>query len=264
MTDTKTKRMRLAFILSAAYLVLFLSYYIAFLIYETDSPAVAYVIYALELSLRFITPVVVAAYLLPYTSKIRFYRAIMHALPLALPSLIYNIPYYYLYVSAYGNDWADALIIAIPVCLLEMLLFVLLVALFLFVARLFALAPLKKAITSALPPVKRETLTRAEEEKIKDTANLALGETMAKRGVFDLSIPYVKGIFAAAFVQFIIYIILEVYEIIRHLAAYGSFRTDELTYVIVKLVGIFTVLFITHAISYLLVRWLHGENYEKN
>ncbi len=259
MNSKITKRKGLALAFCVAYMLEFLLYYFAFLVFETDSEAIAYLIYALELSLRFITPVVTAPFLLPAVSEMGFWRAILYGAPLALPPTIYNLPYYYLYVGSYGNDWKDSLLIAIPVCLLEIVRFILLVALLTFVSRVFALRDTKKTLLSALPPKRRESLTKEEKEKISKLSDATLSKTLSKRGIFDFSIPYVKGIFAAAFLQFSIYILLELYEMISHLSAYGNFRPAELTYVTIKLVGIFAVLFVSHALGYLAVTGLYRE-----
>ena len=255
----KIKRRRsLALVFCVAYMLEFLLYYFAFLVFETDSETIAYLLYALELSLRFIAPVISAAFLLPAVSEMGFWRAILYGAPLSLPPTIYNLPYYYLYAGSYGNDWQDSITIAIPVCLLEIVRFILLVALLTFVSRIFALLDTKKAILSALPPKQRESLTREEKGRISKLSDATLSKTLSERGIFDFSIPYVKGIFTAAFLQFVIYILLEIYEMISHFSTYGNFRSEEITYIIVKLVGIFAVLFISHTLGYLTVTRLYG------
>lgn len=249
-----------------AYLFTFLILYLPIYVFETSADTLyvlGYVNYALfDVAARFLVPVLLGTLLLLASPRLDRVRVALYAIPLSLPSLFYTLPYYYLVATENGSDWQESLGYSVLYSLIELIVLSLNTALVYLVARLCSLSESKKRLLGELPPKRRENLSADEREKIITASEKELTESLDKRGFFDFSIPFVKGIFFGAFTQFSLFAIYEIWSIISHLMDFGDFRTSELLYVIGKFVIIFLLLFASHAVCYVITVKMSKENDE--
>ena len=249
-----------------AYLFAFLLLYLPIYAFETSENTLyvlGYVNYALfDVIARFSVPVILGAILLISSPTLGRVRTALYAVALSLPALFYTLPYYYLEATESGSDWKESIGYSVLYSLIELIVLSLNTAVIYLIARQIALFDSKKRLLGKLPLKKRESLSRSDKEEIITASEKELTESLDKRGIFNFSIPFVKGIFFGAFTQFSIFAVYEIASVISHLIDFGDFRTSELLYVIGKFVMIFLLLFASHAVCYLITVKFSEDNDE--
>ena len=215
------------------YFLAFLTFYIPAYAVEVKSVALLYVLEFLGRLFKFVAPCIggTALYLyMPSGKK----PLLLGALCFSAAGCVYNLLYYYLYFLAYGNDSIEAVSIAFGAALLGWVLefgfIILLYYLCLTVARRVALGHV----------VDSEVLEFIKNERFAGK-------------IFDFSSPAVAGMFAICFLQFLVSLANELTSIVSYLFEYaGTYRTDEIVYIVVSLLFIFGELFIGHGACYLM------------
>lgn len=248
-----------AAVLCAVNLILFLMFYIPIYVLELGSEGWDYFRYFFTEAVEFIIP--------PLASAVLFFGAVrdgtrsvlLRAAVLSLPRLVYIFPYYYLYETAYGNDWIESIFLSFLISIAGIIVMWLHLIVLLAVIYLTARALIVRELLSALPPLKREKANKELRLTLNENAVKALPTRLSDKGLFNLTLPCVAGVFAACFLEFIISMLTEIGYIISHLAEYGSFRSSELVYTISKFILIFLLLFTAHALCYGLLKLLTEE-----
>lgn len=234
-------------ILSLINLALFLIFFLPYYKFDVESVEWDYCQYFLTFAIEFLLPTLSAAAVFKYAYGRSKSSALLPALYLSLPRVIYLFPYYYLYMTAYGNDWIESITLSFFVSLAG--LAVTWIRILAFTAVIYFAAKFVINRKNAVSP----------EEKSSLTINALLAGESAS-SPFNLATPLTFGVFAMAALQFLIYTVIEIVDVIVFLAEidYGTFRPSELIYTIAKFSAIFIMLFISHLLSYLLIKKLDG------
>ena len=232
-------------ILSLVNLALFLIFFLPYYKYEVESEAWDYCQYFITFAAEFLLPTLAAVTVFYCAEGKNKKSALLPALYLSLPRVIYLLPYYYLYMTAYGNDWLESITLSFLVSVAG--LAVMWIRILVFAA----------VIHYAAIFVGEKTGEQAPQQK--NLTQIDLTERLSS-SPFNLSKPVTAGIFAMAALQFVIYTVTEIIDIVVFLVEidYGTFRPSELIYTISKFTVIFVMLFISHVLAHLLIRKLNG------
>jgi hypothetical protein len=229
----------LATMLMIASFLAFLAFYIPnYIIYDGITkfvPEGLYYFYTFfgELVSFLLVPLSVSFILYRYSVGGSARSLILPALALAATKCVYNLPYYYLYETAYGSDWMESTTASLLLNLLYVTLDLAIILLLTWVAA---------KIVCALAKRKRDDAD--DEPRI----------TM-------LNTPEYKALFTVSLITFIYKMVFEVIDIAAHLAEFGSFRSSELLYVVLRLVFFVILLLVSYILQALLYKTYNkGEN----
>lgn len=260
MISSKRSLRNMALVLLLAEAVAFLVLYIPNYAVENDSIVVTYIVQFFNRFMSFLLPLLAATYLFSTASR-SIKGNVICALKLSLTTLVYYLPYNYLVYLAQGNDSVESLLISLGVSSLNVLAFAIGVLL-MHAVMLYSTAKVgEKIYIEKLPPAYRDRTPKEMKKQARadvlDNLTLHLNEGV----VFDLTSPTVFGIFAAAFLQFVIYLFAELVEIVIFLYEYaGDYRDSEIFYIVFVLIFIFVELFASHAICYLARNLIRKKN----
>lgn len=205
-------------------LVLFLIVFIPTYVLELEELPEAYsyfVMYSTEISgwlLATVTAILLTVIQFEHGMKATLISAIF----LTLPNLVYTIPYYYLIGIAYGLDSVESILLSLGVSILYLAVFYLHALLLYFVIKYIF--------------VKRE------------------GENISAffdGSLLDLSHSATLAVFAASFVEFIIHLVMEIYQVISYLVEYaGDYKGDDIIYIVFRFIFLLGMLFISHFVCF--------------
>lgn len=244
-----------------AFLILYIPNYVV----EVDSIALTYAVQFTNRLFSFVLPQLAATYLFS-TACLDPRKNVLTALILSLPTLVYNIPYNYLVYLAQGNDSIESLSISLLLSAVNALVFALGAIILQAVMLIATVSVGKKIYTEQLPLAYRERTPKDMKRQVRRDVLDDLPALLLKGSMFDLTSPTVFAIFAASFLQFAVYLVREMIDIIAYLIEYvGDYRSDEIFYIVFVLVFIFLELFAAHAICIparnIMARSLHkGED----
>ncbi len=251
-----------AAILCCANLVLYLIFHIPIYVLEVSSEAWDYFRYLFTAAVEFLMPPLAAALIFFGAVRDGAHTVFSRAAVLALPRAIYLLPYYYLYETAYGYSWSESLFLTFAISGLGIIITWLHITVLFAVAYLTARRIVVKRLFSELPPINKDKKNKELMRSLNGKAVTELPHRLGDRGILDLSLPIVAGIFSICFLEFIISAVTELSDVISHLAEYGNFLVGEFVYIMAKFLLIFILLFIAHAICYGLLKRLTKENTE--
>ena len=174
-------------------------------------------------------------------------RMLMHS----LSTVIYTLPYYYLYSISLSISSSKSILwgafMAVVLAAVSSLHALLLYLVIRFAARQTVAAAVRarlpRMFSGAIP---QDRLGEWREELDREVAD-RIGE--GKVAAFDSPLPF--GILCAAACQFLYRFAVELYSVLDYLVTYaGSYRVGEIIYMIASLLFILVMLFACHAAGY--------------
>lgn len=205
----------------------FLVYYIINLLFW-ESDAAVYTAYYVSRFFEFALPIFAAAIMLTHAQTMK--RALLSALLLSLPRLVYTIPYYYLDYVYDIYDSKEAILLSLATSAAVILFVSLKTYIFYAVMRFF----IKRAgIDAPTFPIKP----------------------------FDLERPEAFGILAASLTAFLVSLGFEIYDTVVFFIEAGTrYRTSEILSIVGSYVFLIAAFILTHAISCLLASYLKKKS----
>jgi len=187
--------------------------------FSFESELAYYAPYFAEYFLDSFTTALVAFALLAGRGSESHGGRMLSALKLSLPRLVYLVPYYYLYYMRQGYDSIESLSLLSIRSLLAIALFIIEALVYYAVACFI-------------------------------TRKSAHGWDFCEAsGMFDLSVPVTRAIFSVCFLKFVFNLVSEAVDVIVYLIDYERFySTNEIYYVLAKLLLAFFILFFSHFI----------------
>ncbi len=234
-----------------ANLFLFLIFFIQNYVIEAHLEYIEYAASFIGKFVDFALPPIAAALLLfPYL-KNGIRDALIKAIFLALPRIIYLFPYNYLYHTAGGYEPTKAIYLSALLTVLGVALaWAHIVILFLLI-RMTAIRSIAKSLASDLPPSVSKTMPVDLRKKLNQEAKISLGTNINFTGAFDFSVPLTVGIFAAAFGEFIVNLMREIIDTVTYLVNFaGYYRIGETIYITLGFVFLIIELLTVHLIAY--------------
>ena len=197
----------------------------------------------------FLLPVVSATVLLLGYERLGTKKTLLYALVFSVPRIFYILPYYYLQFWIYGYDSIEAISFSALASLLGIAVFFGESVLLLYVIRIFARLPILKELKKDLPVNLRTNTPKDVMTNLKRTADGLIMSSASESRVFDLDSPIIFGILAAAFAEFCISLIFELWDFVGYLIEYaGDYRIGEIAELTAYLVFLAIELLATHAI----------------
>ena len=268
----KSKKIILTAAMSSVllHLVIFLMYFIPYYVMESDISSQGLEIYEyvrtfVSRFLEFSIPAVACAVVYFSDSSQKGGKAVLKCLYVVLGRLVYLLPYYYLWFMEIsgGADSVEAIIMASLSSIFDLIFFwaytVILYVLLRFVAKRIEY---RKAL-NALTPQIREKLTKDDTNKLLISAKAKIDAYPEQSGVFDFSNALCAGLFATAFIQFLVCFVQEAITTVDYLKSYaGNYRAGEILYMIFSFLFIFASMLLTHMINYKLATALREKEVE--
>ena len=228
----KPKLGRISLTLIIGYFLSFLIFYIPNYVMESTPVALTYLHLFFAEFISFITVSLAVVYLYHlYVIGKPKPALILSAVALASTGLIYNLPYYYLFETAVGYDWIESTLSSMLICSFIVILDALKMLLFTLIAS------------------KLSYRFSGKRERSAHSALILKGDG---RGVMMLERPEQKAFFGVSLCIFLYSMILEVSDVVSHLAEYGSFRNSELIFIVSKFVFIVVLLILSYVLQCLL------------
>lgn len=200
---------------------------------------------------RWIAPVFSGVLLCQRYAHFGMKKTLTAGLKLSAASLIYAIPFCYLYAMSNGAYTVEALLWGAFVSLIYALVFyVQSLIMFVIIKRTVCYFDARAAL-SQLPPLKSEGSKKALMKKHIAKADEALAENLSAGGIFDFSSPGTLGVFFASLFNFAVYLVKEIVDTSSYLKEYaGTYRTEEIGYMVFRFIFILALLFICHVICH--------------
>ena len=223
---------RISLMLIIGYFLSFLVFYIPNYIMESAPMSLTYfrLFFGELVSFIAISLAVVFLYHIHLTGK-SLVTMSLSALALAATGCIYNLPYYYLYETALGNDWIESTLSSMLICLLIVVIDLLKMLLFTHIAVMMSSVFSKKKV-------------RSEHSELILAGNGG--------GIMMLEAPEQRSFFAVSVVIFIYNIIFEIADVVNHLTQYGSFRDSELIFIVSKFIFLVVLMVLCYILQCLL------------
>ena len=200
---------------------------------------------------EFLMPVPFAVILFFNAREDRFRQLAHKALYFALPKIAYILPYYYLYSLSYGYDSLEGLLISLGVTVGSIVISDLHILLLYFVIGFTARRITASKMKATLPRSYDKKPLGAIEAEFEREIEHDLEESIHKRGIFDIQLPFIGAIFAASFVEFTYSLLSEIASTVSYLLeCAGDYRIDEIVYIVVCFTLILIELFASHALGY--------------
>lgn len=249
-----------ALALCGASLTAFLIFFIPNYVVMRDLGYFEYVVLFLEKLFSFLIPPIAATLILLASFETARKTTLLRTLLLALTRTVYLFPYYYLYYTAYGNDWIEALTLSSLVTLLGIAVLFLHILLLVTVMRYAARLPLVKKMKKELPPKQMDTITKKAKNEFNKKADSELSLRITEKGIFDFTVPMSLGVFAGVFTEFVIKLISEMIDTAIYLIEYaGYYRINEIIYIGISYLFLLGELLLTHALCYLFKQFFTYE-----
>ena len=215
------------------YLYIFLLFYVPNYMIEVQGDVSIYLIVR-EFSERlvyFAAPLISAAGLFALYGGERFLPSLLGASLLSLSTLVYSIPYTYLYLLSLGYDSLDALL---PMLLLSFAAYVIdfiHVSLLHIAMRSAAKIMLGAGMKRELPPKRRERLSKEDASAIRKNLDTALPNALSVGEAFDFSAEATVGIFAGAALEFVYRLVLELIDTVSYISVGGVSDFIDVLYI---------------------------------
>ena len=219
---------RSVFIFVIAYTAALLLFYFAYLL---DGEGIKIEIYDYVRSfyteaIRFIMPMLAGAVLIASHEKHGRAYALKHGIFLSLPTAIFSLPYYYLYYFYMTFDSLDALLYDL-------------------INTVFDCAVFYGQAVAALFLIRWLTLVFARRSGRSDFSELVL-----ENAKLDLYTPVTLAVFTVSAIKFVILLLLELVNTINYLIEYsGTYRDDEITYIVFYYVFLIIEMLAAHLLT---------------
>lgn len=246
-------------------LLLFLIFYIPNYILEASSIAWDYFNHFLTRLFEFILPAISAVLLFVGAKNGSTRQALISAIWLSLPRFIYLFPYYYLYETAYGSDWIESITISFLINILVIALYwAHLVALYL-IMLCSARSMIKRTIITEYPKAYAEKIPKDALPEFNKRIYSELSREMKRDGIFNLDLTVSFAIMLGCIAEFVYRLALECVDAISFLIEYaGTYRTDEIIYMIFSFAFILLEALIAYVLCCLVKRIAVKQLYEKD
>jgi len=243
MTDTRKIRARaLAAVYSALYLIVFLIFYLPNYAFELPEESIGgFLIFRdiCERLVQFFVPLSAAAVLFVRSANRGIRGILLPSLLLSAPSLVYALPYCYLYALSQGYDSAEGTVISLLLSAFGAILLALWIILLVTVSRTVAGVTVGRGIEGASLSERRRAV------------HLSLADSLEPSGMFDLSSVRARGIFAAGLTVFSVQVILEIVSVILFFTEDGAYYDGgDILYISLTFVFMLTELLGCYALSY--------------
>ena len=178
-------------------------------------------------------------------------KTLTAGLKLSAASLIYTIPFCYLYAMSNGAYTVEALLWGAFVSLIyAVILYLQSLIMFVIIKKTVCYFKAKAAL-SELPPIKSVNSKKALMKEHVAKAEKSLAKNLSAGGAFDFSSPGTLGVFFASLFNFAIYLVKEIIDTASYLKEYaGTYRTEEIGYMLFRFIFILALLFICHAVCH--------------
>lgn len=246
---------RLTALYSVLYLIIFLVFYIPNYIFPDyflelpDGALNVFLIFrdALERLVQFFVPLSAATYLLLRSAKRGIRSIFLPSLLSALPSLVYAVPYCYLYALSQGFDSVEGLMISALLSVVGVVLLALEIVALMFVCRAVLGFAIGRGLTGSVAERRL-----AVQEKL-DGALLA-------EGVFNLSSPLSRGIFASGLAIFAVQTVGEIISVVTSLSQDGAYyEVWDVVYVACTFLFMLVELLGCHAACYYIAKSIKNK-----
>ena len=232
----------------ALFFIAFLNLYIPSYVTQNDSEIVSYIISFADRLFEFALPLVCASMVL-FSGAITPGAIAARISIISISTLAYNLPYYYLVYLAQGNDSIEATLISLGVSAIAYVVFAALSLAYYLIMRCVTVRHARAEYIEQLPIAYRKNTPKDMLKQARTDVLADLDIHLAKKGMFNLSVPISFGIFAACFAQFCISILYElVCLVIELIESGGNYGADTIVYLAVIMIFIFAELFASCAI----------------
>lgn len=258
----KTKRLYLISALSfcAVNLVSFLIFFIPNYVIEADIGWFEYVRLFFNKFVEFALPPIAACLLMSAYFDGGIKKSLICAIYLALPRIIYLLPYYYLYHIAYGYDSIESICLSGLVTVFGVALMWAHITVLFLLARMIAIMAITKSLANDLPPAVQKSIPIDIKKMLNKQAKKAFGEQINFSDAFDFDEPLTLGIFVTVFGEFIVNLIREIADTVVYLVNYaGYYRIDEIIYIMGSFIFLIIELLTVHFISYHVFKKINNE-----
>ena len=258
----KTKRLYLISALSfcAVNFASFLIFFIPNYVIEADIGWFEYVRLFFNKFVEFALPPIAACLLMSAYFDGGIKKSLIYAIYLALPRIIYLLPYYYLYHIAYGYDSIESICLSGLVTVFGVALMWAHIAVLFLLTRMVAIRTIAKSLANDLPPAVQKSIPIDIKKMLNKQAKKSLGEEINFTGAFDFAAPMTLGIFAAVFGEFTVNLMREISDTVIYLVNYaGYYRIDEIIYITGSFVFLIIELLLVHIISYRVFKKINRE-----
>jgi len=210
-----------------------------------------YFVSFLDEAFRWIAPVFSGVLLCRRYASFGMKKTLTAGLMLSAASLVYTIPFCYLYAMSNGAYTVEALLWGTFVSLVYMLvLYIQSIILFVIIKKTVCYFEAGVAL-SEIPALKSAGSKKALMKKHMAKADEALAESLSSGGAFDFSSPGTLGVFFASLFNFVIYLAREIVDTASYLKEYaGTYRAEEIGYMVFRFIFILALLFICHWICH--------------
>ena len=245
------KKFALWFVLALMllHLVNFLVYYLPNYVTGGDA-AVGYIISFTDRAFSVIIPALIStvAFQMPDGQNIK--RAAVRILIFSLPSVIYDLPYYYLYTLRLGEDSVTGLFWGLGAAAVLAALGMLRSLLLYLLCRAMARSTVADEVREKYP-IFRGGVPKARVERWKGLVGEAVEARRDAGGAFSLDEPIPFGILGISVGQFLIMLGAELYTVVDYLVSFaGSYRQNEILLMTVTLLFIVAMLFVCQLICH--------------
>jgi len=237
---------RLSLCYLVTYFLLFLLFYIPNYAFLTTDVTVDYIRHFLTELANFLLPVYAAVTVLNVAGG-RLRPSLLCSLRLAATHAIYLLPYYYLYMLAYGFDSIEAISISLLITLLGVAANTLHILLFSYAILYTMRYRLIKDFRMGMPTERqKDKLTVDQSRRLSE---MALSERTSKNP-YDLGVTKNLGIFVAVMLQLMISLGFELYDTVSFLLSYaGSYRISEIIFITLSYTFILATMLITQYVA---------------
>ncbi len=249
---TKQKN-KLVTVFAVTNLILFLIFFLPFYVFEVESDAevIGYIISIVqEIGLYWLLPSSAAVYMLLLYTQNGIKKPLISAIPLALTSLIYTVPYYYLVGIIIGYDSIESLWFLLLVSFVYVTLFYAITVILFFIGKEIFIKNLAKNKIADLPPLVRQNITK---KNLKDARKCAIEQSFnsfSEGKTFDLSAPSTLSLFMISFTIFLFHLIIEIYDAYTYFTQnVGNYSGDMVAYTVFRFLFILLMLFVTQAVN---------------
>lgn len=210
-----------------------------------------YFVSHLEEAFRYFSPVFAGVLMCQKYASFGLKKTLTAGLKLSAASLIYTIPFCYLYAMSNGAYTVEALLWGAFVSLIYMIiLYIQSLIMFVIIKRTVCYFNAKAAL-SELPPLKSDSSKKAFIKEHMEKSEKNLAKILSSGDTFDFSNSGTLGVFFASLLNFTIYLVKEIIGTASYLKEYaGTYRTEEIGYMVFRFIFILALLFICHAVCH--------------
>ena len=264
----KTGRL-LFWLCSAAYLVIFLLFYVPNYVFEEidyELSGVGLDVYlitrsALEQLVNMLCPLCCGAFLFLCAGKTG--RALLGCLTFTAPALVYSLPYCYLYALSFGYDSVRAALISLGLSLLGGAVVWLHITAIYFICRWVGRRNADKILRESEPGLYRLAKNPNRESNVRARRDELLRVEATESKIFDFDSPVIWGILIASIAEFAVRVVVELVNTVTFMVSVnGLFVESEIITIVLTYLFMLLELALGYSACYGLK--MHLTKKEKN